>query len=209
MILIQLLAFVVALVPAMLFHELAHGWAAVRLGDPTPRWERRLTLNLKEHLDPFGSVVMPLLLLLLVVLAGRPLPVFGYLKPMPVRLERLGRPSRVVLVALAGPVANLLLATLGAVGLRWVGLGGGVLSVVLAIWVFVNVSFVVIHLLPIPPLDMAKVVGLVLPPRAREVYASMEQYGALFMLLIFFLLPFLILGIVNPAVEGLQRVLLG
>ena len=129
---------------------------------------------------------------------------------MPVNRSNLRNPDRqMVLIAVAGPVTNLLLAVAGAVGLRFVGLGAGEVTEFLFWWIFLNVLLAVFNIMPIPPLDGSKVLALALPLRAREVYRSWEPYGALFMLVIFFLFPGVIFGIVDPVVEGLVTILVG
>ena len=200
--------FLVTLVPAIVLHELAHGLVADRMGDPTPRLMGRLTLNPIKHADPFGSLILPGLLLLPYLFGRGGNVVFGYAKPMPVNMQYLPRPDRqMMLIALVGPLTNLLLAVLGALAFRFVGLGGGVLAEFLSIWITLNVILTVFNLMPIPPLDGSKVLARFLPPRAREVYRSWESYGALFMLVIFFLFPQAIFAIVGPVVDGLLSLL--
>lgn len=206
---LTVLYFVVTLVPAIVLHELAHGVVADRMGDTTPRLMGRLTLNPVKHADPFGTLILPGLLLL-PYLFGRGGPVFGYAKPMPVNTANLRNPDRQMMtIALAGPVTNLLLAVAGALVLRFVGLGAGILTEFLGIWITLNVILAVFNIMPIPPLDGSKVLAMFLPPRAREVYRSWEPYGALFMLVVFFLFPGAIFAIVGPVVEGLLALLVG
>jgi Zn-dependent protease len=201
---------VATLVPAIVLHELSHGVVADRLGDPTPRAMGRLTLNPARHVDPFGTLVLPGLLLLPYLFGRGGNPIFGYAKPMPVNRSNLPNPDRqMVLIAVAGPVTNLLLAVAGAVGLRFVGLGAGEVTEFFFWWIFLNALLAVFNIMPIPPLDGSKVLALALPPRAREVYRSWEPYGALFMLVIFFLFPGVIFGIVDPVVDGLLTILVG
>jgi Zn-dependent protease len=201
--------FVVALIPAVVLHELSHGVAADRMGDPTPRTMGRLTLNAARHIDPFGTVILPGLLLL-PALFGRGVGViFGYAKPMPFNPANLRDPDRQTMwIALAGPLTNLALALAGGLVFRFVGAGVAVLSELLGIWVLVNVILAVFNVMPIPPLDGSKVLARFLPPRAREVYRSWEPYGALFILVLFFLFPGPVFAIVDPVVDGLLALLL-
>jgi Zn-dependent protease len=200
--------FVVALVPGMLLHELAHGWVAVRMGDYTPRFAGRLTLDPKPHVDAFGTVVVPVLLLLPVLFGRGGLP-FGYMKPMPLNPQNLrNADSQMTIIALAGMGTNLVLAVIGAAALRLVGLTG-LLAEFLYIWVFTNVLLTAFHIIPVPPLDASKILARFLPDRARSVYESWEPYGALFVLAILFLLPTPILGIVNGVADGLVSLLTG
>lgn len=202
--------FVATLVPAIVLHELSHGLAADRMGDTTPRLMGRLTLNPIKHADPFGSLILPGLLLLPYLFGRGGNVVFGYAKPMPVNTQNLRNPDRqMMLIALAGPLTNLLLAVGGALALRFIGPGTGVVTEFLFIWITLNVILAVFNIMPIPPLDGSKVLALFLPPRAREVYRSWEPYGALFMLVVFFLFPGAIFAIVSPVVEGLLTLLVG
>jgi Zn-dependent protease len=203
---LTVLFIVVALVPGMLLHELAHGWVAVRMGDYTPRHAGRLTFNLSKHVDAFGTVIVPALLLL-PVLFGRGGLVFGYMKPMPLNPQNLRNPdSQMTLIALAGMGTNLVLAVVGAAALRVVGVTT-LLGEFLSVWVFTNVLLTAFHVIPVPPLDASKILARFLPPRARTVYESWEPYGALFVLAILFLLPTPILGIVDAVAGGLVSLL--
>jgi len=199
------LFFVISLVPAMLLHELAHGWLAVWMGDPTPRMMGRLTLHPAKHVEAFGSVIVPALLLLPVVF-GRGGAAFGYLRPMPINRENLRDPDRqMTWIALAGILTNLALAVLGAVALRVLAGAGDFLE----IWVFTNVLMAMLHVVPVPPLDGSRILARFLPHRARAVYESWEPYGALFVLFLLFILPSPILGLVGAAVDGLLNLLVG
>jgi Zn-dependent protease len=129
---------------------------------------------------------------------------------MPVNTANLRNPDRkMMVIALAGPVTNILLAAAGAIVFRLVGFDAGPLTSFLGIWITLNVVLAVFNIMPIPPLDGSKVLAMFLPPRAREVYRSWEPYGALFMLVVFFLFPGAIFAIVNPVVEGLLALLVG
>jgi len=208
--------FAASLLPALVLHELSHGVVADRQGDTTPRLSGRLTLNPAKHIDPFGTVILPGLLLLPTLFGQATTPVFAYAKPMPFNPQNLKDPDRQTMwIALAGPLTNLVLAVGGALLLRVTGregvLGlfdGPPLPRFLLIFVFVNVLLAVFNIIPLPPLDGSKVLARFLPPRAREVYRSWDQYGALFLLVIFFLFPGPIFAIVDPIVSGLLDVLL-
>ena len=202
------LYFAVSVVPAMLLHELAHGLVAVRRGDLTPRRMGRLTPQPRPHIDVFGSIIVPALLLL-PVLFGRPGLAFGYAKPMPIDPSNLRDPDGdVTWIALAGIGMSLVLAAIGALAYRLVG-GAGALGDFLFVWVFTNVLTAVFHLIPLPPFDASRILARFLPPRARSVYESWQAYGALFVLLIVFVIPAPVLGIVFSVVDGLLDVLVG
>jgi len=183
----------VALVPSLVLHEYAHAVAADRLGDPSPRRWGRLTLNPRPLIDPFGTIILPGLALILVAAnANFAIPVFAYAKPMPSDPRSLRNPPRdSLIVVLAGPAANLGLAAVAGVLLR-IGLSGELVLLVYS-FLYVNVFMLVIQLMPVPGLDGSKLLARVLSPRAREVYQNLDQYLVLFMLAIFFLLggPFL------------------
>lgn len=209
--------FIVALLPTIVLHELSHGIVADRMGDHTPRMAGRLTLNPIKHIDPFGTVILPGLLLL-PRLFGQGGPVFGYAKPMPITPANLRDPDRQTMwIALVGPLTNLFLAVVGALALRLVGgfaafaPPGSVPNVADFFFVFVvvNVILAVFNILPIPPLDGSKVLARFLPGRAREIYRSADAYGALILLVIFFIFPQVIFGFINPIVTGLLDLLVG
>lgn len=208
---LETLFVVVALVPAVILHELSHGVVADRMGDITPKVMGRLTLNPARHIDPVGTVIVPALLLLPVLFARSAPFSFGYAKPMPINRANLKDPDRqIVWISLVGPLTNLVLAVIGALVLRFVGaVPGSRLFQFFDIWVFINVLVAVFHLFPVPPLDGAKVLAVYLPERARRVYENLEPYGPLFVLLILFLLPTPILGLVSGAADGLRSLLVG
>jgi Zn-dependent protease len=184
------IAFVIAIVLGITVHEFMHAYAATRLGDDTARLMGRLSLNPMAHLDPFGT--------LLIVLAG-----FGYGKPVPFNESRLRSALGVSGVALAGPFANLVLAALCALPLRFGGIDplGGAYSVILESIVFWNCILAVFNLIPIPPLDGSNVVYGLLPPQQRYTWRSYQQYGPiLLLLLLFFGAPILRVVVFGPAV---------
>ncbi len=199
----------VALVPSLVLHEYAHAVAADRLGDPSPRRWGRLTLNPRPLIDPFGTIILPGLALILVAAnATFAIPLFAYAKPMPSDPRSLRNPSRDwLIVVLAGPGANLVLAAVAGVLLR-IGLTGEVATFAYA-WLLVNVFMLVIQLMPVPGLDGSKLLARVLSPRAREIYVNLDQYLVLFMLAIFFLLGGPFLSIVNGLFRAVCTVVAG
>jgi Zn-dependent protease len=186
---IVLLAFPILI--AVVLHELAHGYVAYRLGDPTAARAGRLTLNPLAHIDPFGTVILPLLLLF----TGSPF-LFGYAKPVPVNFLNLHNPRRdMVLVALAGPLTNLLLAGIAAVVLKFVIASAVLKGVVphtntmlilqlLHTSLLINVSLAVFNMLPVPPLDGGRVATGLLPRAPALALARLEPYGMIIILLL-------------------------
>jgi Zn-dependent protease len=190
----------VSLLIATDVREYARAVAATRLHDPTPRLWGRLTLNPRAWFDPFGSGLLPGLILILWAAQAFLTPVVAYGKPAPVDPSYFRRYKRdSVIVGLAGPVANLVLAVIALLLLR-VPFPAEAARIVAAFAV-VNLFQAFFHLLPIPGLDGARLVGLVLPPRAAEVYRNADAYLALFVLVIIFLLA----GPVHSIVFGLTN----
>jgi Zn-dependent protease len=158
---------------AIVLHEVSHGWVAFRLGDDTAYWMGRLTLNPIKHIDPVGTILIPLVLL--VLNTGF---VFGYAKPVPINYRKLRNPKRdMVLVAAAGPVTNLLLACASAL-LLWLVtlLPDSMIAVVkpLALMcqasIIINMVLCIFNLLPLPPLDGGRVAVGLLPYRVESLY---------------------------------------
>jgi Zn-dependent protease len=194
----------------MLAREYARAYLADRLGDPNPRRWGWLRLDPRVWIDPFGTVILPILLLILWA-SGLSLPPFAYAKPLPFDPTALRRYRRdVVLVSIAGPIANVVLAVLAGALIR-VGVGGasGELCSFLGAFVLTQLTLAVFHLLPIPGLDGARMVALVMPPRAAEVYRNLDQYLILFVLLIYFILGGIALSIVEALRDLLLRLVLG
>jgi Zn-dependent protease len=200
----------VALVIGMLAREYARAYTADRLGDPNPRRWGWLRPDPRVWIDPFGTVILPVLLLILWA-SGLFLPPFAYSKPLPYDPTSLRRYRRdVVLVSIAGPVANLLLAVIGGVLFRVVaGSASGEVCTFLGVFVLTQLTLTVFHLLPIPGLDGARMLALVMPPRAGEVYRNLDQYLILFVLLIYFVLGGIALTIVEALRDALLNVVVG
>jgi Zn-dependent protease len=186
---IGFVAFIIAILLGITIHEFMHAYAATRLGDDTARLLGRLSLNPMAHLDPFGT--------LLIVLAG-----FGYGKPVPFNESRLRSALGVSAVALAGPFANLVLAFVCAIPLRFgdAEMLNGAYGVVLEAIVFYNCILAIFNLIPIPPLDGSNVVYGLLPPRQKYTWRSYQQYGPMILLaLLFFGAQFLRVIVFGPA----------
>lgn len=174
---------IVILILSAVLHEVAHGYVALALGDPTAKFQGRLTLNPLKHLDPFGSVILPILMY--ISTAGGL--VFGWAKPVPYNPYNLRHKHGPALVAAAGPVTNLIVAIIFGVIVR---LGGDVLSAsfleVAVLVVIINVLLAVFNLLPIPPLDGSKVLFALLPYHARSIEDFLNRYQLFVLLFILF-----------------------
>jgi Zn-dependent protease len=197
----------IAIIPSLVLHEYAHAFVAERLGDPTPRrWGRR-TLDPRPHIDPFGSIILPGLLLLLLAVGKGVLP-FAYGKPTPLEPSYLrNRDHDEMLVALAGPLANLAIAVVAGLILRVFSTGEPA-RFIRAVLVM-NVILFVFNLMPIPGLDGARIVARFLHGRAREVYVNLHQYLPLFMLVIFFIFGAPVIAIVQALVSPICAGLAG
>ncbi len=194
----QIVGIAVALVVGITFHEFSHAFIADLLGDHRPRALGRVTLNPVAHIDPIGALVF--------VVAG-----FGWGRPVPVNVYAL-RPGRIgmAMVAAGGPVANVIVAVVGAVIYRVLEMSGvGGFGLDLAFWIVLyNLLLAIFNLLPIPPLDGYNVLLAFLPPRAAFTVQRFAPYGVIVLLLLVFL-PSSPLGIMFSAVRSLTGVLTG
>ena len=188
--------------------EFVRASVAVRLGDHSARNAGRVTLDPRPHVDRFGTLVLPAILLLPVLFGNLLFPVFAYAKPLPLNpwnLRNRGRDS--VWIALAGPITNVAMAFVYGALLR-VGTGGQ-LGRFLGACLIATVIMAVMQLVPLPGLDGSKIVGRFLPPRAQEVYASLDAYLALFILLVFFILPGPIFAFIRVIGNGICSLVAG
>ena len=183
---------------AITLHEAAHGWIASKFGDQTAMMMGRVSLNPAKHIDPLGTVIIPMTML---ILGGF---IFGWAKPVPVTWQNLRNPKRdMAFVAIAGPAANFLMAIFWAMIAKicMLTLGGATNEILKTTMTFlylaanfgitINCVLLVLNLLPIPPLDGSRVVSSVLPPHAAYLYAKVEPYG------IWILLALLVFGILG------------
>ena len=169
-----------ALLVCVIPHEVAHGWMAYRLGDPTAKWAGRLSLNPIRHLDPIGSLLVPAALLILRRLVGFPI-VFGWAKPVPINPRYFRDPWQGMLwVALAGPATNFGMALAAAAlgrGLIALGLTNPWVLYFLGMVVLLSLVLGAFNLIPVPPLDGSRVLSYFLPLRWRLQLARLEQWG--------------------------------
>jgi len=190
-------AFLIAVMIGITFHEFSHAAVASLQGDQTARSQGRLTLNPISHLDPLGSIAL--------IVAG-----FGWGRPVPVTPSRL-RSGRLghVLVGLAGPAANFVVALVAAVGLRiayptaGTTLDVGFTVTLLSMIVTINVVLGVFNLLPIPPLDGSTLLSIALPPSRQNIVAFLNQYGIFLLLGLLILAPNLLTPIFQAITEAL------
>jgi Zn-dependent protease len=171
------------LIPAVILHEVSHGVVALAFGDDTAKRAGRLTLNPIAHIDPVGSVAMPLLL----ALAG--LPIFGWAKPVPVDPRQLRNPRQQSLfVSLAGPATNVVLAVVAALILRQAT--EVTLPIELLLWFgVINVVLATFNLIPVPPLDGSAIIERFLPAQWWPGWLRLRQYSFFLLFLLVFLLP--------------------
>lgn len=198
--------YAIPLIFGITLHEAAHAYVARYFGDSTAYLAGRMTLNPIPHIDLFGTIVMPVLILLSAAALAGPLMLFGWAKPVPVNWGNLRRPKRdMAWVALAGPAANLVMAILWVLFTHVadaIGLGGAEFWIQVAqAGVNVNLVLMALNLLPLLPLDGGRILFSLLPNKAAMQYARMEPYGMIVILLLMFtgilwklMLPFLYLG---------------
>ncbi len=191
--LVQTIAvYAVPVIFAITLHEAAHGYVAKRFGDLTAYAQGRVSLNPVRHIDPFGTVILPLILLAVSKLSGGPGILFGWAKPVPVNFSNLRHPKRDMLwVAAAGPVSNFVMALFWALMVKiGIATSGSYFSLPLAMMgaagVFVNVIIMVLNLMPLPPLDGGRILVSLLPHRLAYGVARIEPYGFLILILLLF-----------------------
>jgi len=189
---------IVVLLFSVIIHEVAHGYAALTLGDTTARNAGRLSLNPLKHVDPWGTFVLPVFL----ILVRSPFLV-GWAKPVPVNPYLLRDPKRaMMLVGAAGPLANIALILLSALGLRLLPYAAPpLLFDTLKYCCAINIILALFNLVPVPPLDGSKVLAGILPPKLREAYVGLDRYG------IFIIIGLLYLGLLDQIIVPIYRVI--
>jgi len=193
---------ILILLVSITFHEYAHGWMASRLGDPTPKQSGRLSLNPLVHVDPFGTIILPIALLVLSTrLIGQPFTI-GYAKPVPINPYHFKNPKKdIAMVGLAGPLINIAIAIILSLLIR---IGFPLFTEAIILGIMVNLLLAVFNLIPIPPLDGSKLLTSFLPKKVAYNYLKLEPYGFFIIILLlvsgffrWFILPLVILILVN------------
>jgi Zn-dependent protease len=193
-----------SIVPAIVLHEVSHGFIADRLGDPTARKAGRLSLNPVRHIDPLGTLLLPGILIAMNVAGIGSGAVFGWAKPVPVSPRNLEKQwFDGMLVGLAGPLTNLTLGLAGMLTLRLAAPTSDRLIELLVWWTLTNFVLLVFNMLPIPPLDGSSVVTWLLPGRLRTAYLSVGRYGIFVLLFLLLAFPGFLSGLVDPVLRGL------
>lgn len=203
----KIIVWAIPVVFAITVHEVAHGWVANYLGDSTAKSLGRLTLNPIKHIDPIGTVALPLIL---VYLGGF---IFGWAKPVPVTWQNLRSPRRdMAIVAAAGPVANLVMMVLWAILAKVIltidQTPGPLLQFILvmcSIGIIINIILMVLNLLPLLPLDGGRVVTSLLPPHFAMLYSRLEPFGLIIILVL--LVTGILANIMMPMVSGLEALI--
>ena len=192
---IETILFISILLFSVILHEYAHGWVAFRLGDPTAKMLGRLSLNPLKHIDPLGTIIVPMVLRFLHLYP------IGWAKPVPINFGNLRNPKRdMIWVALAGPAINITLALLFSELIRlhippeFAQLCG--------LAILVNLVLAIFNLVPIPPLDGSRIIMGILPNRMAAVYSRLEPFGLLIVLV---LLNFGLLNFIDPIVQFFAR----
>lgn len=171
----------------MSIHEFSHGWIAYKLGDTTAKYQGRLTLNPLAHIDPMGTIILPLFLFI----ATRGQFVFGAAKPVPINYWALKNPKRdMIWIGLAGPLSNIAAAALASQFLKMLP-DITILSILLKNFIIINVVLGLFNLIPIPPLDGSRIVMGILPSGLATIYAGLEPFGFIIIMI------FIALGLFN------------
>lgn len=189
----SLLISALAVIIGIVIHESTHALAAYALGDKTARSRGRVSLNPLKHIDPFGTILLPLLM----IAAGGP--VFAFAKPVPIYLGNLKHPKRdELLISLAGPASNIVLACLGALllsgvvnGSVWATAAGSIGAEFALTFIFVNLSLAFFNLIPLPPLDGSSILVPFLKGEALNTYYRIQQYAMPILIVVLYLLPML------------------
>ncbi len=203
----QLLGIVIVfgvVVVSMVIHELMHGLVGYWLGDDTAKLQGRLSLNPLKHVDPFMTLIVPLLL----YMAGGP--IFGGAKPVPINTNKIKYGDYgLALVALAGPLSNLVLAFISFGLLVLFGADGGLLSLILGLMVQVNLGFMIFNLLPVPPLDGSRIIYAIAPEFVQSAMRKIEPYGIIIVFLLISTFSTVLAGYMHAVQSGIIEIFMG
>lgn len=209
----EYIVLIAVLLFSIIIHEVAHGFVAYKRGDPTAKLLGRLTLNPIPHIDLFGSIIFPAILLLAGTMAKSTF-VFGWAKPVPINMLNLKNPKKdMILVSLAGVTANFLLAVVAGIIMFFIRNFfydvTSMISVYRILYFIVNINIVlmVFNLIPIPPLDGSRVLVFLLPKELAIKYAKIERYG--FIIILALMVTNILQIIIGPIASFLIRLLIG
>ena len=192
------------LILAITVHEVMHGYVAMRCGDMTAYRAGRISMNPINHIDPVGTIILPIAMFVLQSVSGGQAILFGWAKPVPVDFSALRRPRRdMLLVALAGPGSNVVMAVLWAYVYNYapawhLGVASEFLRASGQMGVIINIALASINLLPILPLDGGRVMASLLPPALSAKYSQLERYGFFILLGLMFLAPAILRFLLLP-----------
>ena len=200
---ITLIFLLLVLVFSTVLHELAHGYTAYWLGDETAKLNCRLSLNPLRHIDPYMSIILPVLLYLM---GG---PIFGGAKPVPINTRNLkGREWGFALVAIAGPLMNILLAFIFFLLWFFIGHGSDLWGGILINSMYMNMGFALFNMIPIPPLDGSRVLYALAPDFVKRFMESIEHVGIIFVYIMVSFLSGLIANYMNTAQSAILKLFL-
>jgi Zn-dependent protease len=200
----KIVIYALPIIFAITVHEASHGYVARYFGDLTAQEEGRITLNPLKHIDPFGTILLPALT---IMLGGI---LFGWAKPVPVNFARLRNPKKDMLwVAAAGPASNLIMAIFWALVMKFSSMGPDAFKVPLILMakagITINVVLMILNLLPLPPLDGGRITTSLLPDQLARPYSKLERYG--FVILIVLLFSGVLSKILEPFINAAYRVI--
>lgn len=207
---VQILLYSIPIITAITLHEVAHGYVARLFGDDTAQRQGRITLNPIKHIDPVGTLLVPLVMYLMTLMTMGAGLIFGWAKPVPVDASRMRNPKQDMFwVALAGPASNLIMMVLWALLWAQTHHGGAQGSAALAdmamMGIRINIILMALNLLPIPPLDGSRMVSSILPHQWALNYARIEPYG--FFILILLMISGYLGVLMQPFISFAQQVL--
>lgn len=188
---------------SMMLHELMHGFIAFKLGDDTARLLGRLSFNPLKHVDPFMTIMLPMLIVITNGLTGASMPIFGGAKPVPFNPANIKNEWGVALIAAAGPLVNLVIAFISYASFFLLGSPQDLVGSILATSVQVNLGFFVFNIIPFPPLDGSRVLYVLAPDFARKIMDMIERYGTFFVLMVVLLFNNVLMVYMTTVINGI------